>query len=58
MVVSDQMPSLPLMATSMVSIAVELPYERGSVAAVYTDIPGSAVSELTSAPSFPLDPAF
>src|SRR5207244_657973 len=31
-VVSDQMPSLPLVATSMVSIAVELPYKRGSIA--------------------------
>lgn len=59
LVVSDQTPPLPLMATSVVSIAVELPYQRGSIAyAVYPNIPGSAVSDLTSAASFPLDPAF
>lgn len=57
--VSDQTPPVPLMATSMVSISVELPYARGGIAyAAYTNLPGSAVSDLTSASSFPLDPAF
>jgi autotransporter-associated beta strand protein len=58
-VVSDQTPPIPLTATSMVSISVELPYPRGGVLyAGYTNIPGTAVSGLTNAPSFPLDPAW
>ena len=58
-VVSDQTPPVPLTATSMVSISVELPYQRGGVLyAGYTNIPGTAVAALTSAPGFPLDPAW
>jgi autotransporter-associated beta strand protein len=58
-VVSDQTPPIPLTATSMVSISVELPYQRGGVlCAGYTNIPGMAVSALTNAPGFPLDPAW
>lgn len=58
-VVSDQTPPVPLVATSMVSISVELPYQRGSIAcAVYTNIPGVTVPDLTSAASFPSDPSF
>jgi autotransporter-associated beta strand protein len=58
-VVSDQTPPVPLTATSTVTISVELPYQRGGVLfAGYTNIPGTAVSALTSAPGFPLDPAW
>ncbi|HLH53380.1 MAG TPA: cadherin domain-containing protein [Verrucomicrobiae bacterium] len=58
-VVSDQTPPVPLMVTSIVNVAVELPYKRGGIAcAAYTNINGGAVSNLTSSPSFPLDPAF
>jgi autotransporter-associated beta strand protein len=58
-VVSDQTPPVPLTATSMVRISVELRYQRGGLlCAGYTNIPGTAVSALTNAPSFPLDPAW
>src|SRR5262249_24069018 len=58
-VVSDQTPPVPLMATSMVTITVELPYQRGSLSfAGYTNISGSSVSALTNDASFPRDPAF
>jgi autotransporter-associated beta strand protein len=58
-VVSDQTPPVPLMATSTVSISIELPYQRGSIScAAYTNIPGTTISALTTDPKFPLDPAW
>lgn len=57
-VVSDQCPPIPLAVTSVVNVAVALPYARGSIAsAVYPGVPGTLVSALTSDPRFPADPA-
>ncbi len=60
--VSDQTPPTPLMATSVVAITVlpnATPFRPGTINyAVYTNITGNLVSSLTSAPSFPYDPAF
>ncbi len=56
--VSDQTAPLPLTATATVIVSVELPYRRGSIAyAVYTNVSGTFLGELTNAPSFPRDPA-
>ena len=57
--VSDQTPPTPLTVTGMVTIRVELPYPRGHITyAVYTNISGTLVSDLTRAASFPSDPGF
>lgn len=58
-VVSDQTPPLPLMATSTINVKIKLPFSYGSIAyAVYTNIPGSLISDLTNNIRFPADPAF
>ena len=57
--VSDQTPPTPLTVTGAVTIRVELPYPRGRISyAVYTNISGTLVSDLTRAASFPSDPGF
>jgi len=59
--VSDQTPPAPLTATSTVTVTVlpnNSPYRPGSISyAVYTNLSGPLISSLTSAPSFPYDPA-
>jgi autotransporter-associated beta strand protein len=57
--VSDQKRPEPLVTTSSVIINVELPFSRGAIAcAVYTNITGSAISDLTNQSSFPHNPAW
>jgi autotransporter-associated beta strand protein len=60
--VSDQTPPTPLMATSSVTITVlpnNSPFRPGTMSyAVYTNITGTAVSALTASPTFPNNPAF
>jgi autotransporter-associated beta strand protein len=58
-VLTDQNQAGVLMATSLVTINVELPYPRGGVAyAVYTNLAGTLISDLTNASSFPHDAAY
>lgn len=48
-----------LTATSLVTINVELPYPRGGISyAVYTNLAGTLVSDLTNASVFPHDAAY
>jgi hypothetical protein len=55
--VSDQTPPTPLTTLCTVTVRVQLPYARGGIGyAVYTNITGTLVSDLTGAASFPSDP--
>lgn len=57
-VLTDQTPSTVFSATTTVTVTVTLPYPNGSMAyALYTNLPGTAVSNLTTAVSFPHDAA-
>ncbi len=60
-VVSDETPPMPLMATSTVVVVVltnNTPYQPGAISyAVYTNLNGNLISSLTNSPSFPYDPA-
>jgi len=60
--ISDQTPPTPLMATSTVAVAIlpnNTPFRPGTIAyAVYTNISGNDVASLTASPTFPNNPAF
>ena len=60
--VSDLILPSPLMATNTVTVTVlanNSPFHPGSISyAVYTNIPGQLISDLTSASSYPNDPAW
>lgn len=56
--VSDRTRPIPLSATSIVHVSVELPFPRGSIsAALYANVEGTTVNALRLAPEFSLEPS-